>query len=88
MVDRKSASEILLKKREEMLKAQKEAAEKEAKSAKKTLTRKTSTRKRKGALQRGMEASAKSIAYDIGKSIGGKHAGILLRGILGGMMRR
>ena len=88
MVDRKSASEILLKKREEMLKAQKEAAEKEAKSAKKTSTRKTSSRKRKGALQRGMEASAKSIAYDIGKSIGGKHAGILLRGILGGMMRR
>ena len=88
-IDRKSASEILIKKREDMRKAQQEAAEKEAKAAKKKpASRSRSTRKRKSALQRGMEASAKSIAYDIGKSLGGKHAGILLRGILGGMMRR
>ncbi|NNE57503.1 MAG: DUF853 family protein [Hellea sp.] len=89
MVDRKSAYEILQKKREEIRKAQQKAAEKEVreKTRKKTTTRR-STSRRKSSVRKGMESGARQIAYEFGKKIGGVTGGRILRGILGGMMRR
>ena len=87
-VDRKSASEILEKKREEARKAQEEAAAKEAKEKSKTSTKKRSGRKRDTALEAGMKAGARSIASSIGRQIGGKHGAAIARGILGAIMRR
>ena len=93
MVDRKSAYEILIKKRAEIREAQEKAAAKEvaektkkAKSKKSTSTRSSS--RRKSAVQKGMETGARQIAYEIGKKFGGVTGGRIFRGILGGMMRR
>ena len=93
MVDRKSAYEILTKKRADVRKAQEEAAAKEVKAAKKKTTTKKSTStdsksRRKSAVQKGMEQGARQIAYEVGKSIFGVTGGRIVRGILGGMMRR
>jgi len=92
MVDRKSAYEILTKKREDIRKAQEKAAAEEVKAATKkkkssSSKRKTSSR-RKGVMQKGMEQGAREVAYQLGKSIFGTTGGRIIRGILGGMMRR
>ncbi len=96
LVDRKSAYEILTKKREAARKAAEKAAEAEVKAAKKktsSSTRKktTSTRsssRRKSPVRKGMEQGARQIAYEVGKSVFGVTGGRIIRGILGGMMRR
>ncbi len=89
VVDRKSAYEILMKKRTDVKEAQQKATEKEFQAAKKKTTRKTSTRsRRKSTVRKGMEEGARQVAYEVGKSIFGTTGGRILRGILGGMMRR
>ncbi len=96
MVDRKSAYEILTKKREAARKAAEKAAEEKVKAAKKTSStsskkKTTSTRsssRRKSPVRKGMEQGARQIAYEVGKSIFGVQGGRIIRGILGGMMRR
>ena len=92
MIDRKSAYEILQKKREAAKEAAEKAAAKEVKAAKTSSRKKsTSTRsssRRKSAVQKGMEQGAKQIAYEVGKSLFGVTGGRIIRGILGGMMRR
>ena len=88
-VDRKSAYEILTAKRAEFAKAQeKAAAAAEKEKAKKKTTKRRSGRKRQSAMGRGAKAAAVSIAGDIGARIAGKHGRALMRGILGGLMRR
>lgn len=96
MVDRKSAYEILNGKRMAAKKAAEKAAAAEEKAkareakekAKKKTTTKRSTSRRKSSVQKGVEAGARTVAYEIGKKFGGVTGGRLLRGILGGMMRR
>jgi DNA helicase HerA-like ATPase len=89
-VDRKSAYEILAAKRAEFAKKQEKAAKAaEAEMAKKKKsTRRTSGRKRQSALGKGAKAAAVSIAGDIGAKLAGKHGRALMRGILGGILRR
>lgn len=88
-LDRKSAYEILTAKRAAAAKAQeKVAAALEKEKAKKKTTRRRSTRKRQSALGKGARAAAVSIAGDIGARVAGKHGRALMRGILGGLMRR
>lgn len=97
-VDRESAYEMLLGKRDAMAKqaAEAEAAEaKEKEAAKKAKDRASRTsrrskggRKRQSALEAGMKAGARSIASSIGRQIAGKHGAAIARGILGGIMRR
>ena len=89
-VDRKFAYEILTAKRAAMAKAQekaKAAAEKE-KAKKKKSSRRSSGRKRQSALGRRTKAAVVSIAGDIGAKFAGKHGRALMRGILGGILRR
>ncbi len=97
LVDRKSAYEILTKKRTEARAAQEKAAAEEAKAAKKKSSSKKTTSKkkttssrsrRKSTVRKGMEQGAQQIAYEVGKSIFGVTGGRIIRGILGGMMRR
>ncbi len=90
MVDRKSAYEILNGKRAAAKEAAEKAAkaEEKAKAKKKTTTKRSSSSRRKSSVQKGMEAGARTVAYEIGKKFGGVTGGRLLRGILGGMMRR
>ena len=89
-IDRKSAYEMLAAKRAELAKSQekaRQAAEKE--KAKKTTTRRRSSgRRRQSALGKGARAAAVSIAGDVGARIAGKHGRALMRGILGGLLRR
>lgn len=92
MIDRKSAYEILTKKREEIKAAQEKAAAKEVKEAKakksKSSTKLKTSSRRKSSMQKGIESGARQIAYEVGKKFGGVTGGRILRGILGGMMRR
>lgn len=87
MVDRKSAFEILTKKRQAAKKAAEKATANDIANAKKKPARK-SGRKRQSALERGMKAGARSVASSIGRAIAGKHGAAIARGILGGFMRR
>lgn len=88
-LDRKSAYEILTAKRAAVAKAQeKAAAAAEKAKAKKKTTRRSSGRRRQSALGKGARAAAVSIAGDIGASVAGKHGRALMRGILGGLLRR
>ncbi len=95
-IDSRSAYEILKEKMAARQKAiaEAEAAEEKAKvekarSKKKTATRRTSSGRRpKSSVQKGMESGARQVAYEIGKKFGGVTGGRILRGILGGMMRR
>jgi DNA helicase HerA-like ATPase len=88
-LDRKSAYEILTAKRAALAKAQEKiAAAAEKAEAKKKTTRRSSGRKRQSALGKGARAAAVSIAGDIGAKFAGKHGRALMRGILGGLMRR
>ena len=88
MVDRKSAYEILTKKRADIKDAQQKAAEKEVKARKSTTTKKKTRSRRKGTVRKGMEEGARQVAYEVGKSIFGVTGGRIIRGILGSMMRR
>ncbi|NNC38235.1 MAG: DUF853 family protein [Acidimicrobiales bacterium] len=89
-IDRKSAYEVLSAKRAELAKAQKKAAEaaEKAKAKKKTTRKRSSGRRRQSALGKGARAAAVSIAGDIGARIAGKHGRALMRGVLGGILRR
>lgn len=94
MVDRKSAYEILQKKRASAKEAAKKAAAKDVTTAttssskKSGTSRSSSSKRRKSAVQKGMEQGAKQIAYEVGKSLFGVTGGRIIRGVLGGMMRR
>jgi len=89
MIDRKSAEEMLLAKREAVVEAQKDTQEKAVKAAKKD-TKKKSTTKGKSSGRRKKSAGdhiayeAKLVARQLVRSQGRK----LLRGLLGSMMRR
>jgi len=85
-VDRKSAHEILGAKREAMAKEAEKAAEAEEKSkakkaaTKKTTSRRSTGRKKQSALQRELKTVGRQILRSEGRR--------LLRGVLGGFMRR
>lgn len=83
VLDRKSASEMLVAKRAEIKKQQEKQAEK--KTEKKP---KRKGRKRQSALEAGTKAAVRSLGASIGRQIAGKHGAAIVRGILGSMMRR
>lgn len=88
-LDRKSAYEILMTKKEQITKAQKDASEKAVKKAKKTATsRRPTTRKR---TRRRKKTATESVMHEVklvGRQILRTEGRRLLRGVLGGLMRR
>ncbi len=78
-IDRKSAYEILQKKREQIAKQAEKAQQKKPKKR---------GRRRQSVLEAGAKSAVRSLGYEIGKAIGGRAGGRILRGILGSMMRR
>lgn len=85
-VDRKSAYEILSAKRAKIAAEQEKAAK--AAEKEKPSKRRSSGRKRQSAIGKGARAAALSIGGDIGAKLAGKHGRALIRGVLGGLLRR